>query len=84
MGKRQRLRALILEIVENQIQANDPPETKQTFERLVSEGYSKKEAKKLIGCVVSSEMFGVMKEQRPFNPERYRNALHKLPVLPWE
>jgi hypothetical protein len=76
------LKSAILEVVENQLQANDPPETRQTFDRLISGGYSEEEAKKLIGCVVSSEIFDVLKKQEPFNPERYAKALNKLPKLP--
>ena len=48
------LKSAILDVVDNQLQANDPPETRQTFDRLISEGYSEDEAKKLIGCVVTS------------------------------
>jgi len=62
------LKSAILEVIENQLQANDPPETRQTYDRLISEGYSEVEAKKLIGCVVSSEIFVVLKKQEPFNP----------------
>ena len=78
------LKSAILEVVENQIQANDPPETKQTFNRLLSEGHSEEEARELIGCVVSSEIFDVLKNQEPFNPKRYVKALNKLPKLPWD
>jgi peroxiredoxin family protein len=78
------LRSQIIEIVENQIKANDPPETKQTYERLVSEGYSAKEAKKLIACVVSSEIFDILKKQEPFNYGRFVKALDGLPTLPWD
>ena len=48
------LKAVILEVVDNQLRANKPPETRSTLERLIKEGYSKEEAKKLIGCVVTS------------------------------
>jgi hypothetical protein len=77
-----RLKSAILQVVENQIDSNDPPETKQTFNRLVSEGFSKKEAKELIGTVVVAEVFEVMKEGKPFNIERYVNALNRLPETP--
>jgi hypothetical protein len=73
------LKSAILEVVENQLQANDPPETRQAYDRLISEGYSEVEAKKLIGCVVSSEVFDVLKKQEPFNPERFAKALSELP-----
>lgn len=78
------LKAAILQVVDNQILANDPPETKQTLDRLISEGYSKKEAKELIGCVVSSEIFDIMKKQEVFNLEKFVNVLKKLPKLSWE
>ncbi len=82
MEKNPHLKSAILEVVDNQLQANDPPETRQTFDRLVSEGYSEEEAKKLIGSVVTSEIFDVLKNQEPFNPERFAKALNELPKLP--
>jgi hypothetical protein len=78
------LKSVILEVVENQLRANEPPETRKTFERLISKGYSENEAKELIGCVVSSEIFDVLKQKQPFNPERFAKALDKLPKLPWD
>jgi hypothetical protein len=78
------IKSSILEVVDNQLQANDPPETRQTFDRLISEGYSEVEAKRLIGCVVSSEIFDVLKKQEPFNAERFAKALNGLPKLPWD
>jgi hypothetical protein len=82
MKYNQRLKSAILQVVENQIDSNDPPETKQTFNRLVSEGFPNKEAKELIGTVVVAEVFDVMKEGKPFNIERYVNSLNKLPETP--
>lgn len=76
------LRSAILEVVDNQLQANDPPETRQTFDRLISEGYSEEEAKKLIGRVVTVEIFDVLSKQEPFNPKRFVKALNTLPNLP--
>ena len=35
-----RLRVAFLAVVENQLRDNDPPETRQTLERLQAEGYS--------------------------------------------
>ncbi len=84
MDENPHLKPSILEVVDNQLQANDPPETRQTFNRLISEGYSEVEAKRLIGCVVSSEIFDVLKKQEPFNLERFAKALNELPKLPWD
>ena len=38
-----RLKAAILETVENQLQSDDPPETRQTLERLKRAGFSDEE-----------------------------------------
>lgn len=38
-----RLKALILEVVENQIRDGDPPETQQTFERLLATGHARQQ-----------------------------------------
>lgn len=78
-----RLGAAILKIVENQLKGNDPLETRQTYERLIEEGNSKQEAKRLIACVVTSEMYDVMKEEETFNQDRFISALNKLPKMPW-
>ena len=83
MNKKQ-MRKIFLEIIDNQIRDNNPPETKETLDRLISEGISEKEAKDLIGCVVISEIFDVLKNKEEFNEERYIAALDKLPDQPWE
>jgi len=77
------LQAAIMEVVENQLRNNDPPQTRQTFRRLIEAGYSEEEAKRLIGCVVSAEIFDVLKKNEPFNLERFVKALNKLPEMPW-
>jgi hypothetical protein len=78
------LKAAILEVVDNQIAGNDPPQTRQTYERLLASGLDKPEAKRLIGCVVVSEIFDILKKGETFNLERFVAALDRLPKLPWE
>ena len=78
------LRQAILEVINNQIRDNDPPETKQTYDRLQKEGFSKKETLKLIGNVVASEVFAVLKENRKYDNDKYISALNALPDLPWD
>jgi hypothetical protein len=75
------LKESLLEVVNNQLRSNDPPETRQTFDRSIDEGYSEKEAKELIGHVVTSEIFDVLKNQEPFNIKLFVKALNKLPKL---
>jgi hypothetical protein len=78
------LRDQIFEVIKNQIKANDPPETKITYDRLIASGYSDFETKQLIGQCVALEMFTVVKEQKPFNESRYVNNLKQLPKEPFD
>jgi hypothetical protein len=78
------LNAAIIKVVDNQLRSNDPPQTGQTFNRLLAAGHSDQEAKRLIACVVAAEIFDVLKKQQPFNLERFVNGLDNLPTLPWE
>ncbi len=80
----QQLRKAILEVINNQMRDNDPPETNQTFARLQKEGFSEEEALKLIGYVVASEVFTVLEESRSYDKAQYISALNALPKLPWE
>jgi len=79
-----RLKALIMQIVDNQLRGNDPPETRLTLDRLMREGCSKQEAKELIACVVTSEIYDVMKQDKPYDNDRFCAALARLPQLPWD
>ena len=71
-------------MVQNQIRDLTPRETKQTFERLISEGHSEEQAMRLLGCVVVAQIFEILKQNREFDEERYIQALIALPTLPWE
>ena len=80
----EKLRKAILEVINTQIRENDPPETKQAYLRLKGEGFSEEEILKLIGYVVASEVFTVLKEDRSYDKIKYISALNALPKLPWE
>lgn len=77
------LKAAVLEVVENQIQNLNPPQTRQTYDRLIAAGYNDEDARKLIGQVVVVEIFEVMKYQRPYDEARYLAALNRLPETPF-
>jgi hypothetical protein len=51
---------------------------------LLSEGYPEDEVMKLIGAVVSSEIFAVLKEGRAYDNDGYVATLKALPKLPWD
>lgn len=72
------LEKTILEVVENQLRDNNPPETRETFQRLITNGYSPEDAKKMIGTVILSEIYTIMKTKEPFDKEKYVKALRNL------
>ena len=74
----------IVEVVENQLVENNPPETKYTLERLMESGETRENAIRYIACALSVEIYGALKNNEPYNNERYINNLKALPELPWE
>ncbi len=74
----------ILEVVRNQIRDNDPPETRQTFERLKIEGYTADEARRLISTAVTVELFHIMRDHQSFDRDRFIWNLSQLPREPWD
>ncbi|MEN7548391.1 hypothetical protein AAG747_10760 [Rapidithrix thailandica] len=79
MRVNRKLMSAVLTIVDNQIIDNHPPETSQTYERLLELGIDKADAKLMIGQAVSVELFHIMKNKQPFNYERFIKNLKKLP-----
>lgn len=74
----------IFEIINTQIQKNDPPETKATFDRLLKQGYDDFHTRQLIGQCLAVELFGVLKHGKPYDNERYVRNLTALPKEPSE
>jgi hypothetical protein len=75
---------LVIQAIKEQIRLNDPPETKETFDRLRREGHAEKEVYRMLGCVLISEMYEVTKQDRLFDRDLYVQRLRALPKLPWE
>lgn len=78
------VKKLILQVVSNQLKDNDPPETKQNLNRLMSEGYSRPAAKELIAAVVAAHIYDMLNQQRKFDNRKYIEDLEKLPTMPWD
>jgi len=76
------LKAAFLEVVDNQLADNDPPETRETLNRLMKKGISEGDAKIYIAQVASLEMFDILKHQKEFNLNRYIKNLNRLPKEP--
>lgn len=78
------LHLAIMEVIENQLEADEPLETGKTLKRLIDQGISEKDAKLCIGQAVCIEIFNIMKNKEEFNMERYIKNLHRLPEEPKE
>ena len=76
------LAAAILEIVDTQLRDRTPPETRETFDRLIDIGYSPEGARQLLAHVVVREIFTVMARGERYDAARFVAALRRLPALP--
>ena len=72
------LTAAILEVVENQIRENNPPETRQTLERLLAAGYSRQRAIEMIGAALVEEIWAILHDNQLFDRARFAALLEKL------
>jgi hypothetical protein len=73
-----RLKALILEIVEDQIRNDDPLETRQTLERLLAAGHSRQQAVEMIGSALVEEIWSMLHDHKPFDHARFTALLDQL------
>ncbi len=84
METNEKIRAQIFEIIKNQLNDNDPPETKATFDRLQNQGFDDFQTKQMIGQCLAVELFDIMKFGKPYNNDRYIKNLIALPKEPFE
>lgn len=77
-------KAAFLEIVDNQLRDGDPPETRQTYERLLAEGYSDENVRLMIGNLLVHEIYDMLKRRRTFDRTGFVANLARLPKLPEE
>lgn len=78
------VRRQFLKAIDNQLAANNPPEARQTLNRLIQEGYSHDEAVQFLAACIATEFYQVVKFQRPYDNQKYISYLHNLPNMPWE
>jgi hypothetical protein len=78
------LKASMLEVVDNQLRDDDPPEAGEALRRLVSEGISRDDAKIYIAQAICVEMWDALKNKKGFDSERYLCNLKNLPQEPSE
>jgi hypothetical protein len=72
------VRDAVLDTVLNQIDTGDPPEARQTYDRLVDGGASNSQALHLMAQVLRVEMNEMLTKSTPFDNARYASGLAKL------
>ncbi|MEO5362785.1 MAG: hypothetical protein H7838_04080 [Magnetococcus sp. DMHC-8] len=73
----------LLDSVDYQLQKSQPPEARETYDRLLSQGYSDRDARQLIGLAVENESFMIRFHHEIFDLARYVATLRNLPRLPF-
>jgi len=70
-----------LAVVDIQLRDGNPPEAKQTFDRLVAEGLSQKYARLLIGNLLARDIQVSLKTKQGWDINAYVAALNHLPDM---
>lgn len=83
METNEKIREQIFEIIKNQIRENNPPETKETYDRLIKKGFDDLQTRQMIGQCLAVELFDVMKYGKPYDNPRYIKNLLSLPKEPF-
>jgi hypothetical protein len=78
MSNDKTVRDAMLDTVLNQINTNDPPEARETYDRLVDEGASNSQALRLMADALRVEMNRMLADATPFDNERYAALLTKV------
>lgn len=74
------VRNAMLDAVLNQIDTGDPPEARETYDRLIDGGHSNSQALNLMAEALREEMNRMLAESTPFDNARYAQALAKIPT----
>ncbi len=72
----------LVEAVENQLAAEQPPAAVATFNKLTLVGYSREDSLDLMAQVLAHSISVMLDQDQPFDMEGYERALRNLPELP--
>jgi len=84
MDSHEIIKEQLLQVVENQLNLNDPPETKATLGRLLGLGIEDEIAKLMIADCIQIQMKEMFRDEKVFNSNRFSELLDKLPGNPYE
>jgi hypothetical protein len=69
---------MIINSVETQIKTNNPPATRETFERLKANGHDEEKAKEMIASIIAEEIYLMVKDEKEINEDMFARRLSKL------
>lgn len=72
----------LIEAIENQIAADQPPAARATLNKLTLVGYPREDAVRLMALILAHEIEHMLAEDRPFDGAGYERMLRALPELP--
>ncbi len=74
------VRNALLDTMLNQVESGEPPEARETYERLMARGMSQSQALQHMAAVLREEMNRMLADSRPFDNARFAAALRKIPT----
>ena len=74
----------LTQAIENQIESDNPPAAKATFNKLTLVGYERDDLLNMMAHVLAVEIDALLEEDRAFDSQWYEAALRALPTLPPE
>lgn len=72
----------LVEAVENQLAAEQPPAAVATLNKLSLVGYSREDSLDLMAQVLAHSISTMLEQDQPFDMAGYESALRNLPELP--
>ena len=70
----------LIDAIENQIESDNPPAAKATFNKLTLVGYEREDILNLMAHVLAVEIDKMLEEDRAFDTQWYETALRALPA----
>lgn len=74
----------LVQAVENQLEAGEPAFTQSVLNKLTLVGYSRQDSVQMMAMALAHEVDDMLRENRPFDMEKYERTLRALPTLPEE
>ena len=72
----------LTQAIENQIETDNPPAAKATFNKLTLVGYEREEILHMMAHVLAVEIDALLEADRAFDTQWYEEALRALPEMP--